>query len=123
MSDDGLVLSSEQLMRHAVTKYDTINQRSSVSEEAEPPVLALQATAEPKKDESKNELIHSLLAKLSEASKRKTGRKIPAWKKVAPKNNEATTKTVNSKTFHWCSKHKMWTVHKPTECTLQQEEN
>jgi hypothetical protein len=44
MYDDGLVLSSEQLMRHAVTKYDTINQRSSAAQEGEPPVLALQVT-------------------------------------------------------------------------------
>jgi hypothetical protein len=116
-----LELSSEQRMRHAVTKYDTINQRASASQEAEPPVLALQATKDEKKDDSKNELMQSLLAKISEANKRKAGRKIPAWKKVAPKANEATTKSVNNKTFHWCPKHKMWTVHKPTECTLQDE--
>jgi hypothetical protein len=121
MYADGLVLSSEQLMRHAVTKYDTINQRSSAAQEWEPPVLALQVTSEVKKDskeESKNELMQSLLAKLGEVNKRRNGRKIPAWKKVAPKGNEATTKSVNNKTFHWCPKHKMWTVHKPAECTF-----
>jgi hypothetical protein len=121
MYDDGLLLSSEQLMRHAVTKYDTINQRASTSQESEPPVLALQVTNELKKGDTTNEVMQALLAKLGEASKRKGGRKIPAWKKVAPKANESTTKTMNSKTFHWCPKHKMWTVHKPDECTLQDE--
>jgi hypothetical protein len=121
MYDDGLLLSSEQLMRHAVTKYDTINQRSSTMQEGEPPVLALQATSTVKKEEDKTELIQTLLAKISAVNKRKNGRKIPAWKKVAPKGTEATTKSVNDKTFNWCPKHKMWTVHKPSECTLQED--
>jgi hypothetical protein len=83
MYDDGLLLSSEQLMRHAVTKYDTINQRASTSQESEPLVLALQVANEVKKGENKNELLQALLAKLGEPNKRKGGRKFPAWKKVA----------------------------------------
>jgi hypothetical protein len=121
MYDDGLVLTAEQLMRHAVTKYDTINQRSNTLREGEPQVLALQVSTEAPKIEGNTDLMKALLAKIGEANKRKNGRKIPAWKKVAPKTNEALMKVVNNKTFHWCPKHKMWTVHKPAECTLQDE--
>jgi hypothetical protein len=57
MYDDGLVLTSEQLMRHAVTKYDTIHQRSKALQEGEPPVLALQASAKTPKKEDDKELM------------------------------------------------------------------
>ena len=41
-----------------------------------------------------------------------------AWKKVPPINGE-TTKTFEDKTYHWCPKHKAWTLHKPSECRLK----
>ena len=46
-----------------------------------------------------------------------------AWKKVEPKGNEAKTKSVFNKkekkhmTYHWCSGHKLWTLHTNEECT------
>ena len=43
----------------------------------------------------------------------------PAWKLVPPKPGETQTKSVNEKTYHWCPHHKMWTLHKPSECKLQ----
>jgi len=29
------------------------------------------------------------------------------------------TKDRNGKTYHWCTKHKMWTLHKASECKLE----
>jgi len=29
------------------------------------------------------------------------------------------TKDRNGKMYHWCIKHKMWTLHKASECTLE----
>jgi len=29
------------------------------------------------------------------------------------------TKDKNGKTYHWCTKQKMWTLHKASECTLE----
>jgi hypothetical protein len=68
MFDDGLNLSSEQLMRHALTKYDTINQRSATNQDADPPVIALQAETKQQSETSKDEntLLKSLIAKLRE---------------------------------------------------------
>ena len=41
-----------------------------------------------------------------------------AWKKVKPKQGESKTKVVNGKTYHWCDKHKAWTLHTNNECRL-----
>ena len=43
-----------------------------------------------------------------------------AWKDVAPKKDDPKTKGVNRKTYHWCPKHKAWTLHKPEECRLKE---
>ena len=44
-----------------------------------------------------------------------------AWKDVAPKKDDPKTKEVNGKTYHWCPKHKAWTLHKPEdECRLKE---
>jgi hypothetical protein len=44
-----------------------------------------------------------------------------AWKKKPPKQGDKHTKTFQDKTYHWCSKHKQWTVHKPSECHLKEQ--
>jgi hypothetical protein len=41
-----------------------------------------------------------------------------AWKKKAPAAGEATTKTVNQKTYHWCIHHMAWTIHTSSECRM-----
>lgn len=38
------------------------------------------------------------------------------WKKKAPKKNEAHTKKVNNREWHWCPSHKAWVRHKPEDC-------
>jgi hypothetical protein len=46
-----------------------------------------------------------------------------AWKKVEPKGSEPRTKSVFNKkekknmAYHWCSHHKLWTIHSEAECT------
>jgi hypothetical protein len=40
----------------------------------------------------------------------------PEWMLKPPTNNETTTKTVNGKVHHWCSKHKSWGQHTTNEC-------
>jgi hypothetical protein len=39
-----------------------------------------------------------------------------AWKYVAPSANQAQSKQVGSKTYHWCPNHTMWCIHTPAEC-------
>ena len=45
-------------------------------------------------------------------------RKYPAWKYVAPNAGNKQTKEVSNKTYHWCPHHKLWSLHKPSECRL-----
>ncbi len=39
-----------------------------------------------------------------------------AWKDKAPKKGDPKTKKVKSKTYHWCHKHKAWTLHALADC-------
>jgi hypothetical protein len=39
-----------------------------------------------------------------------------AWKATAPNANQAKTKQVNNKTYHWCPNHVKWCIHTPAEC-------
>jgi hypothetical protein len=43
-----------------------------------------------------------------------------AWKRIAPKQGKPSTFVRGNKTYHWCHKHRMWTIHTPEECTLKQ---
>jgi hypothetical protein len=43
-----------------------------------------------------------------------------AWKKSAPKQGKPSTMQRGKKTYHWCHKHHMWTIHTPEECTLKE---
>ena len=49
------------------------------------------------------------------------GRKWPKWKDVAPTGSQSHVMKKDNKTFHWCTHHARWTVHKPSECNLAQE--
>jgi hypothetical protein len=35
------------------------------------------------------------------------------WKAVPPKANESKVKHKDDKTYHWCTNHQAWTIHKP----------
>ena len=39
-----------------------------------------------------------------------------AWKKGVPKEGEV--KLINGKTLNWCMHHKLWCIHKPSECCI-----
>ena len=71
-------------------------------------LLALKATAGPTRGQP--------------GKPKKAGRDPFAWKKVKPKDDEAKVKTVSGKQYHWCEKHKAWTVHSPSECRLDNDE-
>jgi hypothetical protein len=44
-----------------------------------------------------------------------------AWKKIAPRPGEPRTKKFKGKTYYWCVNHKLWCLHKPSECKLRKE--
>jgi hypothetical protein len=39
-----------------------------------------------------------------------------AWKKIPPSTGEAKTKTFEERVYHWCGKHKSWTMHTEAQC-------
>ncbi len=41
------------------------------------------------------------------------------WKHKAPKEGENKTKAYKGKTYHWCTKHQLWCLHKTSECSLK----
>ena len=44
------------------------------------------------------------------------GRADNAWKRLAPQEDDPTTKVEGRTTYHWCVKHKSWTIHTSAEC-------
>ena len=42
--------------------------------------------------------------------------KKPDWVSIPPSEGQPMTKTVNNKSYHWCSRHKAWTRHMPADC-------
>jgi hypothetical protein len=107
--DDGALVTVDQLMTSALTKYDTRVEKkawNSLDNQGER-IVALEAE----------------LAKAKQNQKTPKLRKDPkgaeyAWKKVSPKDG-TTTKTVKGKKYHWCTKRKAWTIHTPAQCTLE----
>jgi hypothetical protein len=132
--DDGVVITPEKLMQNALTKYDTIMQRKEASGDTDNRILALKAesticneVAELKAKIANMEANYAASNKgnNNKSNQNNAANKVPAWKKVAPTENESKTmvKTVNDKkiTFHWCPHHQMWTIHLPKDCTYKKE--
>eukprot|EP00980_Cylindrotheca_fusiformis_P019193 scaffold6521_cov93-Cylindrotheca_fusiformis.AAC.1 len=44
-------------------------------------------------------------------------REYAAWKLQAPKESEPKVKQHSGRTYYWCPHHKLWTAHKPADCT------
>ena len=42
-----------------------------------------------------------------------------SWKGKPPRDGESRRQKFKGKTYHWCSNHRQWTVHKPEECRLK----
>ena len=60
-------------------------------------------------------------------SKKETGDKKWAWKKIPPKSNESDEKLLEGTKYYWCDDHKLWTLTKHTDknCNirLQKQKN
>jgi hypothetical protein len=125
--DDGEDIDEFQLMARAQNKYKVMVESKS--------------WAAPSKEEEKIVALEAEIKKLSnskQSTKKKTDKKgkgkgkgkgenkddksnkgkynPPAWKLKPPKPNEKNNKEVEGRTYWWCPNHKMWTLHKPSEC-------
>jgi hypothetical protein len=115
--DDGL-MTADELMSLAQTKYDLIKHRTEAASlgsnsGSNDKLLALEAE------------LQALKATTTNRAGRNRNRKGTAnsqdWKKVKPKHGEAMIKQINRTKYNWCKYHQMWTVHSPDECRLKNE--
>jgi hypothetical protein len=61
----------------------------------------------------------SQTSKTNKKKKKETNQKQQSgseWKAVPPKANESKVKHNDDKTYHWCTNHQAWTIHKPEDC-------
>ena len=119
--EDGSDITAEQLMTLAQNKYQTKTENGTwnAPTEAEEKIIALEA--EVKKLQEKKEKPNKDKGKgKGDKKKGKQDKKEkfnkPAWTKVAPKEGEAKSKTVDGKIFNWCPVHQAWVRHKPEDC-------
>jgi hypothetical protein len=102
--DNAVDISVKALMLLACNKYDLLNHRNSIPGDNSDSIVALETKTAP--------------TSISEDGKnrRRKGNHHPEWKLVAPSGTDAKTKKVGAKTFHWCSYHKLWSIHSKKEC-------
>jgi hypothetical protein len=135
-NDEGTPIDEEKLMRVALNKYEVIQHRKSKSNEGEERMMALTAKTKGVEDSKSLESLMAAIkdlqanfAKRESGDKgngektKKKGRKVAEWKRIAPEARQPQSKTVNEKMYHWCTHHKMWTIHSPKDCTLGQQGN
>jgi hypothetical protein len=132
--EDGQDIKPDALMSLALNKYATLKQQGKwkALTPTDEKLVALSAQFNDIKDKNlklskalKKALKSKGKEKGSKSKKDKKKKQNQEWKTIPPKDGEAKQKTVGKNTYHWCDKHKAWTVHKPEDCRLSQakEEN
>eukprot|EP00978_Attheya_sp_CCMP212_P028719 scaffold99940_cov69-Attheya_sp.AAC.1 len=122
--DRTLDLEEESFMDIAKNKFDALVQDGTwnrLTKEREQ-IISLTATIE---NIAKSNVTASKdSSKKYKPNKKKSASNSPrvnegeyVWKSVAPAD-KSKVKVVNSKTYHWCSQHKAWTLHTAGECRL-----
>jgi hypothetical protein len=119
-------LDADTLMDQGLTKYDALvtSGEYSTSDRKDAQILALQTQVQhladnvnkrrPKADERNDKTPAQ-----GDDAKRRKGRE--PWQLIPPASGEPTVKTINGRTFHWCSKPHgqdavpLWGVHEPSQ--------
>ena len=122
-----LELTPTKLMLMAENKFKTLKEKSQwqAPSEEEEKIVALEAEVKalrnqtkPKRDNKGGNKGYNDYNKGKPKSnvKSKGGNKEFGWKSKAPKEGEPRTKTVGDTKWHFCEKHKRWTLHTTEEC-------
>ena len=122
-----LELTPTKLMLLAENKFKTLKEKSQwqAPSEEEEKIVALEAEVKalrnqtkPKRDNKGGNKGNNDYNKGKPKSKVKSkgGDKEFGWKSKAPKEGEPKTKTVGDTKWHFCEKHKRWTLHTTEEC-------
>jgi hypothetical protein len=120
-------LDADVLMEQGLTKYDALVTAGeySTSDPKDAQILALQTQVQNLDDAIKKRRPKDLKDKKPSDSKRNEGdgkrKGREPWQLIPPKTGDPITKTVNGRTFHWCSKPHgqdavpLWGVHDPSQ--------
>jgi len=105
--EEGQDLQEEDLMTMAENKFKSLVRAGewNVPSKEQKEILALTAKLE-------------FITKEKKTDRNERRKKKFEWKKEAPEDI-TQTKERNGKKYHWCTKHKMWTLHKASDCTLE----
>ena len=118
--EDGEDMTPTALMRLARNKYKTRKDREiwKAPTEEEEKIIALEAELKRVKEASNKDKKGRANKGLKSPKKKGKGKnnKKPDWMLIPPKEGQSSSKTVNIKLYHWCSRHKAWTRHKPADC-------
>jgi len=117
--DDGEDTTPDQIMAKTLEKYHRMKEEGQWKTKSpdQERILALEAQFKKfhKPGNTKTGSDNKPVNKETKPDE-KARRQKPDWMTVAPKPGEKPTKTVDSKEYHWCSKHKSWGRHKASEC-------
>ena len=118
--EDGEDMTPTALMRLARNKYKTRKDREiwKAPTEEDEKIIALEAELKRVKEASNKDKKGRANKGLKSPKKKGKGKnnKKPDWMLIPPKEGQSSSKTVNNKLYHWCSRHKAWTRHKPADC-------
>jgi hypothetical protein len=122
--EEGNRISDDAYMQLAEDKYKSLIETNewNVPSKKDEGIVALQATvAKRQKDVAgnRNKKAKKSPEDKNEDKKEKKGQKSKereARKKVPPKEDDKMTIKKGEKTYHWCQHHKLWTIHKQSDC-------
>jgi len=105
----GAIKEPKELMKVAeeTFKIRKFNNQWMVPSKEQAQLIALQAQLDKKK-------------KTKETKSKTEETEDKDWKNIPPAKGEKHSKKVGNRTYHWCAKHKAWTVHHPKDCRLKQ---
>ena len=119
--EEGQEVDVNMLMLQASNKYKTMfeNQTWNAPSPEEEKILALESQIQKLKKQKEKPTQDRKGGKDDKKGKKKGKGKPekPAWmKKPPPDAQKNKPKTVDGKTYYWCSKHKSWGAHKENKC-------
>ena len=137
-------LTYTQLMQLALNKFTLLSDKCQWGQASDEKKQLLALTSEIDSLKERNKKLDSIVSKatklatsksLKRSNPKKTVQKSTKrrkytpkplaekdkWKKIPPKDGEPTTKVVECRTYHWCTKHQMWCMHTSEECRYDPE--
>ena len=116
--EEGGDVSSEQLMEWALNKFKSRKESNVWCQKTneEETIIALQAQVQSLLKGSGTKSTGNTGNKDQKKSKKTKKDNKPAWMKVAPVDDEPTTKNVEGKEWNWCPTHEAWVRHSAASC-------